>query len=210
MEPSWGDRELPILRAVLAAEEAGQPLERAAFEAVPGLSKREVLLTLDRLGAGGYLDVSVTRSGGGEIVVVMIRRVLPPTLRELAVWPPAATPLAEKRRRRLAFMERVYERTDGNTTNRVFGLQVGAELGWDQEMTSVVMHYLVDEGLIEFRAMPAMLAITHAGVVEMEQALSNPKTSTHHFPPMVTIHVHGDIVNSQLQAGTIGSTQERT
>lgn len=204
---TWLTRELPILRAVVAAEEAGDDVQAAARAAESDLPGRTYMQTIARLGMDGFLDVAELRNGSGEYVSVMIRRALPRALREVGSWPRSATPLDEKRRRRLAFMERLYERTDGDRMARVQAREIGEELGWSDEEVFAVARYLADEGLLEFPTMGGFVAITHLGVVEMEQALGHPEAPTTHFPPIAIVNVYGDVVDSQIQAGTRDSSQ---
>lgn len=204
---TWSTRELPILRAVVAAEEAGEDVQAAASAAVPDLSGGAFMKTIARLGMDGFLDVAELRDGSGDYVSVMIRRAMPGALREIGAWPRSATPLEEKRRRRLAFMERLYARTDGDSMARVQAREIGEELRWTEEELFRILGYLSAEGLLEFLAIGGSVAITHLGVVEMEQAIEHPETPTTHFPPIAIINVFGDVVDSQIQAGTGGSSQ---
>jgi hypothetical protein len=210
MENSWHERELPILRAIVEAEESGADVGAAARAAAPDLDGQLYMRCLDRLGDAGYLDVDVTKNGSDKYVTVVIHGALPPALREVGVWPRAATPLEEKRRRRLAFMERLYQRADGERGERASSTEIGAELGWSDDETFKIVRYLIDEGLIERPAMGPSVGLTHAGVREMEEALGNPHRATEHFPPISVIVVHGDVVGSQLQAGASRSSQERS
>ncbi len=115
--------------------------------------------------------------------------------------------LAERRRRRLEFMNRLYEVTEGRTLNVVSIDQLAAELGWSDTEASAVVEYLSAEGLIEHE-MGNQAAITHDGVVEVEEALEHPSLPTKHFPAVNLVMVQGNVVGSQIQAGTIGSEQQ--
>lgn len=120
----------------------------------------------------------------------------------------ARLPITEKRERRGAFMQRLYEVTDGNRLARVNFRTIGSHFGWDEQETYAVAQYLVDEYLAEWAAMGGLIAITHAGVVEVEQLLMAPDEPTVHFEPVthVTVTVHGDNLG-QIQAGSHHSTQ---
>jgi predicted transcriptional regulator len=116
--------------------------------------------------------------------------------------------LAERRRQRLEFMQRLYEVTEGRTLNVVSIDQLAAELGWSDTEASAVVEYLSAEGLIEHE-MGNQASITHAGVVEVEEALEHPSRPTEHFPAVNLVMVQGSVVGSQIQAGTIGSEQQQ-
>ncbi len=163
---------------------------------------------LDRLAEDGFLDVALLRGDGG-LLDAHVRRALPKALREVGLWPPAATPLEEKKRRRLSFVERLHRQTDGDTMAMVEISEVGAGLGWSEEETRSVARYLCEEGLLKFPA-KGVVAMTHAGVVEMEAALGNPQAPTVHFPALNVVNVYGNVTGSQIQAGTETSNQHRT
>lgn len=205
---TWLTRELPVLRAVVAAEEAEGDPQAAAREAARHLTDVEFMKCLDRLREDGLLDVAVLRGDGGRLQGAHVRRALPKALREVGLWPRGATPLEEKKRRRLGFMERLYQRTDGDTMHIVQLSEVGTELGWSEEEASSVARYLGEEGLLRFPA-KGSVAMTHAGVIEMEAALENPQEPTVHFPALNIVNVYGDVIGSQVQAGTEASNQHR-
>lgn len=204
---TWLARELPILRAVVSAEEVGADPQTAAREAASQITDAEFMKCLDRLREDGLLDVAVLRSDGG-LLDAHVRRALPGALREVGLWPRAATPLEKKKRRRLEFMERLYEVTEGRTLIVVSIDQLATELGWPDTEASAVVEYLNAEGLLEHE-MGNQASITHAGVVEVEEALEHPSRPTEHFPAINLVMVQGSVVGSQIQAGTIGSEQQQ-
>lgn len=122
-----------------------------------------------------------------------------------------AVPLEEKRRRRSRFMHALYERTDGRELEFVESHELGAELGWSPEHTDAVTDYLEREGLLKYPVMGAVVTITHAGVVEVERALSAPDEPTEHFAPLTSVVVvHGDVTGGQIMAGSPGGTQSHS
>lgn len=207
MRSTWLARELPILRAVVSAEEVGADPQTAAREAVSQITDAEFMKCLDRLREDGLLDVAVLRGDGG-LLDAHVRQALPGALREVGLWPRAATPLEKKKRRRLEFMERLYEVTEGRTLIVVSIDQLATELGWPDTEASAVVEYLNAEGLLEHE-MGNQASITHAGVVEVEEALEHPSRPTEHFPAINLVMVQGSVVGSQIQAGTIGSEQQQ-
>ena len=101
-DSTWLSRELPILRAVVTAEEQGEDLQIAAVNAISDLSDRELRLCLVRLATDAYLDVHRINNASGEPVRVVIRSALPSALRAVGLWP-SSTPIEDKRARRLLF-----------------------------------------------------------------------------------------------------------
>lgn len=196
-----------LLRAIVDAEEAGDD-PNAAARAVGDFDRDQRLLCIQRLHDGGYIEARFQR-GDDRLLSAHVLRALPSALRAVGVWPRLATPVEEKRRRRFAFMERLYERTDGHPMSRVNFRDIGVELGWPEDEAQRVALYLRDEGLLTFPVMGGAVSITHAGVVEMEAAMEDPDRPTSHFPAISVINVYGDVQDSQLQAGTHESRQQR-
>lgn len=120
------------------------------------------------------------------------------------------TSVEEKRALRLRFMRLLYEVTDGDEIATVDMRQIGGELELSEQQTAHLVQYLIGEGLAKWAAMGGFVRITHRGVVEMEQSLSTPTQATEHFPPAINvIHVQS-MVGSQIQQGTIQSSQSIT
>lgn len=115
----------------------------------------------------------------------------------------------ELRKKRFQFLHRLYEKTDGNEHKRIDMWELGNELGFDKEETNKLSQYLVSEYLMEYAALGGIIAITHQGVIEVEDALSHPEAPTQYFPPVNIINIH-HMQNSQIQQGTINSTQSQS
>lgn len=74
-----------------------------------------------------------------------------------------------------------------------------------------MIHYLQSEGLVRgHRVMGGFsgVELTHEGIREMEQLLSEPTQQTEHFVPLVNItNIQGPVIASQIQQGSPGATQ---
>jgi hypothetical protein len=114
--------------------------------------------------------------------------------------------LQEKKEDRLRFIRRLYEKTDGSTFASAGSGQIGRELGWSKERTDLAVEYLVGHGLVKYVTMGGHISLMHAGVLEVEGALTHPDQPTAHFPPANIILV-GEMHGSQIQQGTIQSQQ---
>jgi hypothetical protein len=115
--------------------------------------------------------------------------------------------IEEKRRKRLQFMHRLHEATGGAELAHVNMFELGDELGWPREETQLVVEYLRGEELIAYAGGGGTIGITHNGVVEVEESLSNPRQQTEHFPPAINIINIDQMHGSQIQQGTVGSQQ---
>jgi hypothetical protein len=80
----------------------------------------------------------------------------------------------------------------------------GAALSEDDFKAAFV--YLMNQGVVD--GTRGGVWLTHAGVVEVEAALSQPDRPTEHFPVNIT-HIER-MSHSQIQQGTVGSTQSGT
>src|SRR6267154_1098308 len=122
---------------------------------------------------------------------------------------PLMNRLEEKRANRFRFLNAVYELTDGQRQSMVSMWEIGDGLNLSRDEVANTVQYLVGESLVEHIAMGGEIGITHYGIVQVEEALSEPERPTHYFPPVVNImHVHS-MVNSQVQQGSHGSSQSQ-
>src|SRR4030042_4902052 len=71
---------------------------------------------------------------------------------------------AQNQQRRLLFLRRLYEVTEGDPLVFVKDSEVGRQLGFTTEETDRIVQYLEGEGLLTHAAMGGQIAITHAGV----------------------------------------------
>lgn len=115
----------------------------------------------------------------------------------------------ELRAKRFEFLNALYKATGGSRYQFVEMYELGQPLGLGRDETENVADYLQGQGLLMFPVLGGMVAITQAGIVEVETALSAPEQSTEHFPPLNFIYVER-MEHSQIQQGTTDSTQTGT
>ena len=109
-----------------------------------------------------------------------------------------------KKELRYLFLQRLYELTDGSELKRVAKSEVEAGLNATAQEANDVFQYLKGEHLAN--PVNMSVSITHAGVIEIEKALSEPDKPTQYFPAVNIINVH-QMNGSVIQQGTVGSTQ---
>jgi hypothetical protein len=118
--------------------------------------------------------------------------------------------LTRLRSQRFTFLRAVYDKSGGNRLSRVRIQEIAADLNLDEDEAHRIADYLIGESLLEWAAMGGLMAITHWGIKEIEEAIAAPNEETEHFPPLVIaenyIHV-GSMVGSSLQQGTQDSVQ---
>ncbi|PWW34573.1 hypothetical protein DFO83_111100 [Idiomarina loihiensis] len=122
--------------------------------------------------------------------------------------------LKEKQRLRIAYLNKVYELSSADTDSLVNGVEAAAQIGMgngQEDEIRTIANYLEGEGLLKVVArvmggFPANVRITHAGIKEIEGAISRPDQPTEHFMPINILNVE-TMIGSNIQQGTIGSSQ---
>jgi hypothetical protein len=118
-----------------------------------------------------------------------------------------ANGIEQIRLKRLQYINKLYEILGGSRNKGINCDELGKKLGFSGEETDDIVEYLKEEGLLEFTSLGGQITITHRGIVEVETALLHPDEPTHYFPPANIILV-GQMIGSQIQQGTINSTQQ--
>jgi hypothetical protein len=113
----------------------------------------------------------------------------------------------EIRKKRFLFLRRLYEMSEGDQDHDVSMDDVGTEFGYSPQETYRIAQYLNGEGLIEHVTLSGDIAITHYGVVQVEDALTNPEQPSQYFPAVNNIININHMTGSQIQQGTSQSTQ---
>lgn len=119
-----------------------------------------------------------------------------------------AKELAKERQRRLDFMRAVYDASGRNELNFLDMKALGGTLGFDKETTYRIAEYLDGEGLVNLRTSNG-ITITHAGIVEVENAIQHPDRPTSHFPAINVITV-GTMTNSAISQASPASVQTQS
>jgi DNA-directed RNA polymerase sigma subunit (sigma70/sigma32) len=104
-------------------------------------------------------------------------------------------------------MYELYNLADGRYLAEVDRELIARRLGWSSNEVDEVEEYLEAEGLVETPSLGGGDSITHPGVLEVEAAMTAPERPTEHFAPATTVVIHGDVIGSQVQAGSNRSSQ---
>ena len=111
----------------------------------------------------------------------------------------------DKKAQRFRFLNALYGKTDGDEHAQVQMFDLGKELGLSTNVTERAVQYLVGEDLMEHAAMGGYVAITHYGVVQVEEALDAPSQSTQYFPPVINILNVEQMTGSHVQQAGEGA-----
>jgi DNA-binding PadR family transcriptional regulator len=119
--------------------------------------------------------------------------------------------LKMKQKQRIAFLNKLYDLSDGSTSNPINGAEIAGQIGLsDGNILTDIAKYLKNEGLIkvtvQIRGFPASVQLTHSGLKEIEEVLDNPNNSTEHFMPVNILHVE-NMIGSNIQQGSVNSNQ---
>ena len=108
---------------------------------------------------------------------------------------------------RLALLDCVYGKTGGDTLRSVRRGALPDALELPKRDVDLAEDYLLDERLVTGTMGGDLgeVSLTHAGVKECERVVSEGASSR--FPSQIVQVFHGPVTNSQIQAGTTGSTQ---
>lgn len=113
--------------------------------------------------------------------------------------------IEQKKADRFHFLRAAYDATE-NTSPRFFNVwEIGDSLGLSRDESRSIFEYLSGEYLVEPKFGGGGYLLTHAGVVEVEEALSNPDEGTAHFPPYSIIVNTGIIVNQSVRGNNVSA-----
>jgi hypothetical protein len=106
----------------------------------------------------------------------------------------------EKRRQRFQFLYALYNLTDGKEHSYKDTLEVGKVCGFNQDIVLNVVAYLKGEGLVDYIDFGSQVAVTHLGVIQVEESLSRPDKKTKYFPPAqgLNINIIHTMINSSI------------
>jgi hypothetical protein len=113
--------------------------------------------------------------------------------------------LKDKKKIRFEILKEIYECTDGDKFTGISEGEIQKAFELDRETVRSIVSYLIEEDLLR-RITMNVVGITHQGVLEIEDALSNPEEATEHFLPVNVINI-GTMNNSNIMQGTTKSNQ---
>lgn len=102
------------------------------------------------------------------------------------------------------------KRVSAGHLQSVSAIEIGQRIGLvDKRELEQAWRYLKEAGLLKLMSMGPSLAITKAGIDEVEEAYREPDKQTSHLPPMSVIYnvIHGGVHGSTVQQGTSSSQQ---
>lgn len=117
--------------------------------------------------------------------------------------------IQEIQRKRFLFLQHLYEVTGGDTFPDANLYELGNDLGFTSDETDKIDNYLTEQGLVEHIVYGGVISITHAGVIAVEAALTQPDEPTPYFPAVNIIQIK-NMTGSQIQQGTQQSNQTVT
>jgi hypothetical protein len=107
--------------------------------------------------------------------------------------------LEEKKAARFKLLRALYDFSGGDQFKLAMLSDLGEAVGLNWDQTDQAGGYLMQEGLLDFKAFGPLVGITHRGVKEVEEALEHPDSPTRHFLPVNVINV-GVMIGSTIHA----------
>jgi hypothetical protein len=110
-------------------------------------------------------------------------------------------------RKRFTFLSALYEMVNGIEGHPASMWDVAKRLEIDETELPAITAFLKGAGLIGNNG--GVIALTHTGLLEVEQARRSPERGTEHFSPINIINIQ-NMQGSQIQQGTYASEQRIT
>lgn len=98
-----------------------------------------------------------------------------------------------KQSQRYQLLRRLYEVTEGLQNKIVPFFEIATQAGFGRSETSDAYEYLRGEGLLKPMTLGGGVVITHRGIIEVENSITEPSKPTEHFMPQVIQHFHGNV-----------------
>lgn len=123
------------------------------------------------------------------------------------------------KKQRFQFLHHLWEKSGGDQSKRILVKEISEPLGLNENDSRIIIQYLHSEGLLEItthgfnipRYVDASLYIQHKGILEVEQALSEPASTTPHFPAGVVNYINvGTMNNSNIAQASSDTSQHTT
>jgi len=106
--------------------------------------------------------------------------------------------IEEKQKQRFLFLNYLYDSVSGIQDSPINMYEVGNYLGFDIVTINNIVKYLQGEGLVNNSGyggtITGLVAITHKGIKEVDQAFKNPNAPTSKFPAHIVYNITGDYV----------------
>jgi len=193
-EPRAVDEIVEAIREATELGEAGQGAGAPTFD--HAMRIKGYLQTI--------LDVELSKQSGARVQIISPVETHPMDDRER---------IQQDRRNRFNFLKYLYDehrKLQAGVLQSIPAEVVDQAIGVSRDDGDRIATFLNDKRLITFMAMGPQVGITHYGIEYVEGALEKPDEPTPFFPPVNVLMFHGDVHNSQIQQGTVGSSQHLT
>ena len=117
--------------------------------------------------------------------------------------------MESKQRNRYLLLRKLYDQSGGSERVNINFFDLAKKEGLSEDDALDVYDYLWREELIGDGRVGGGVAISHKGIVEIEQSISNPQRPTEHFPPTIVQHFNAPIFGG-IQTGGQHNIQNNT
>lgn len=114
--------------------------------------------------------------------------------------------IEERQKQRFLFLNKLYDLVNDNQRSTYNMYEIGKSIHFDFDTVRDIVTYLENEGLVNNKefggTITGIVAITHKGVREIEQAHENPESPTSKFPAQIVYYVRGDFIKAEHVSGS--------
>lgn len=101
--------------------------------------------------------------------------------------------LLEKQAKRYDLLQKLYRAVSGSQSKIIDFPSFAIEHGAGRQEADDILDYFLGERLVDLVADEGAVTLSHRGIVEIEQSMTNPNVSTEHFSTQVIQHFHGSV-----------------
>lgn len=114
----------------------------------------------------------------------------------------------ERERKRFSLLKAIYDNAGDSTGSGVHFAKAFRDAGLEEDEGHDILEYLMDKGLLSNRTGTGSLALSHAGIIEMEQSITHPEAPTAHFKRGVVQKFYSAVGVVQNAADSTASVEQ--
>jgi hypothetical protein len=101
--------------------------------------------------------------------------------------------VGERQEKRFRLLKTIYDHSGDSTTEGIHYAEAFEKAGLEEDEGHNILNYLYEQGLLSKRTGIGWLALSHEGIIEVEQSLLHPEADTEHFKSGIIQHFYGEV-----------------
>ena len=114
----------------------------------------------------------------------------------------------EREAKRYRLLKTIYDSAGDNTTDGIPYAEAFAKAALEEDEGHDILEYLIGKGMMSNRTGIGWLALSHEGIVEMEQSIMQPEIPTEHFNSAVVQRFYAAVGVVQTTDGNPGTAEK--